>query len=85
MNKQVKWHCSDADSGPDVGLSLTLDGNRELWCGEISLKLWLDLPAEGQQLGDDTGWWIILYDPEPTVIGRCVSQEAATTMMEAIA
>jgi hypothetical protein len=85
QERAITQHCSEEDSGPDVGLSINLGGDRELWCGEISLRAWLDAGDEAQQLGDDTGWWVVLYQPEPLVIAKCVSQEAAQALMEAIA
>lgn len=83
--RTILGHSSEADSGADVGLSINLGGDRKLWCGEISRRMWLDAGDEAQKLGDDTGWWVILYQPEPFVVAKCASQEAAQAFMEAVA
>lgn len=69
----VTWHLSDEDCGPDVGISIGLGDGCMLWIGEISKDRWEEAGGTDMDLGDDFGKWIVLYEPEPIVIGRCPS------------
>jgi hypothetical protein len=85
LKGQVQWHSSDGEGGPDVGMLLALGAERYLWAGEISRSRWADAGPDAAALGNDTGWWLILYGPgETEVIGKCVSAEAAGTMIETL-
>lgn len=81
-NGHVTWHSSDEDSGPDVGMTIGLGDGRMLWVGAISRARYAE--TEGvSHLGDDFGWWIILYDQQgSTVVGKCRDAESAHTMIE---
>jgi hypothetical protein len=83
----VQWHSSDEDSGPDVGISIGLGHGRMLWCGEISRQRHADAGKEAAALGDDFGWWIILYGPpgETRVIAKCLNCYDARDMIEHLA
>jgi hypothetical protein len=69
---KVVWHCSDEEGGPDVGVSLTLDDGAQLWCGDISRKLWEDSGSEIAEIGEDGGSWLVVFGPgdDTTVIGK---------------
>src|SRR3990167_5454630 len=83
---RVTWHCSEEGGGPDVGISLGLGNGRMLWCGEITKDRWEDAGPEAAALGNDFGWWIILYAKDETkVIGKCLDQRAAQDMIETLA
>jgi hypothetical protein len=78
----LAWHCSDKDSGPDVGVSIKLGDNEVLWLGEITRKL----HAEAGCPGDDLGWWIIYYNgPASTPIAKCFDEEAARDLFDRLA
>lgn len=60
---RVVWHSSEEGSGPDVGLTIGLGGGRSLWFGEIVSTRFAVFADEHKdhQLGNDDGWWMILY------------------------
>ena len=68
----VVWHSSDEDGLPDVGVSLNLTDGAELWCGDISRKLWEGGGPEIAELGDDGGSWLVVFGPgnDTTVVGK---------------
>lgn len=76
------WHCSEEDSGPDIGVSIKLGDHALLWCGEITSRLYAE--TEGAAgLGGEDGWWIILYEGEgSTAIAKCVDAYAAKVAFE---
>lgn len=76
---------TDEDSGPDVGVSLQLGDDIELWCGEISRDAWEEAGMEAAELGAPFGWWIILYTKDKrTVIGKAVDRYVADEMVSRI-
>lgn len=77
----VCWHCSDPDSGPDVGLSLGLGGNRLLWVGEITKDAHSEGGSDVAALGDDTGWWLMIY-PSRAPLAKFANVEAARYFMD---
>lgn len=83
---QVTWHCSEEGGGPDCGYSLGLGEGRILWCGEISKSRHAEAGEEAAELGNDFGWWIILYDNQTShVVAKCVNTDVAREMVDAIA
>lgn len=85
---QVQWHCSEEDGGPDVGLLLRLDPSMFLWAGEITRADWEDGGDETAALGDDFGWWAILYEEgggRKTVLGKFVDPDTARNFIELLA
>jgi hypothetical protein len=82
-------HCSEHEGPADVGIALQLSGGRQLWCGEITRQRWneaVDANGDAALLGEDDGWWIILYSKEEAqVIGKCIDQYVASDMMDALA
>lgn len=86
MPGAVTWLSSDGESGPDVGMSIGLGDGRSLWVGEISRDLWEDGGEDVAGLGDDFGWWLILYGPNACeVLGKFVTADSARQMMDALA
>lgn len=81
---RVTWHCSEEDSGPDVGLSLGLGDGRILWVGEISNSAHEEISGAAA-LGNHFGWWLIAYTPECEVLGKFVNAEAARTFIDSLA
>jgi hypothetical protein len=57
---QQEWHSSEEDGGPDVGILFKVDDKRSVWCGEVSKKTLVE--ADADHLGDDFGFFIVLYD-----------------------
>jgi len=85
---QVQWHCSEEGSGPDVGLLLRLDASCFLWAGEITRDAWEDARPDAAELGDDCGWWAMLYEEgggRKTVLGRFIDTHTAQYFIELIA
>lgn len=82
---KITWHCSEEDGGPDVGLSLGLGDNRVLWVGAITKAAWSEGGEDVAALGGATGWWLILYTPESTVLGKLVNAEQAQDFIERMA
>ncbi|MBR1122085.1 hypothetical protein JQ628_11215 [Bradyrhizobium lablabi] len=80
----VTWHCSDEDSGPDVGISVYLGPDDRLWCGEVSRQLFDG--ADGQKhYRDDYGWFIVRYRGKETILlAKCAGEEAAREFIEQI-
>lgn len=73
----VEWHCSEEDGGPDVGVMLRLSDDKYLWAGELSRSMWEDGGPDVAALGDDFGWWIVLYEDglnKPRVLARCADE-----------
>lgn len=88
---KIFWHCSDEDSGPDVGRSLGLGNGRSLWFGDITEARYEDAGPEAAALGTSCGTWIILYGPaanETVVLGKAidgyVGEDALSTIAAAI-
>lgn len=87
---QVQWHSSEEGSGPDVGLLLRLTDTTYLWAGEILRDDWEAAGPDAAELGDDFGWWFILYEAtgtrfDKTVLGRCINQHTAQNFIDQIA
>lgn len=85
---QVQWHCSEEDGGPDVGLLLRLDASQYLWAGELLRDDWEDAGPDAAALGDDSGFWAILYEEggkRKTVLGRFIEQTVAQDFIEKMA
>jgi hypothetical protein len=83
---KVTWHCSEEGGGPDVGVSLGLGDGRILWCGEITKHRHAEAGEEAAALGDDFGWWLILYGKkESHVIAKCVNGYVARDMLDVLA
>ena len=82
---KITWHCSEEESGPDVGLSLGLGNNRVLWVGEITKAAWSQGGEDVAALGGDGGWWMILYVPELRVLGKFDDQYEAQDFIERLA
>lgn len=79
----VVWHCSEEDSGTDVGMSLKLGDTKMLWCGEITSKVYHEEGCE--EYGPENGWWLIFYDgPSNKVIARCFDSGVALHLMETL-
>lgn len=57
----IRWHCSDEDGGPDVGLELNMGEGHTLWIGDITRR-----EAESNGLPDDKGWWFVHHKPDKT-------------------
>lgn len=73
---KVQWFCSDEDSGPDVGKSLTLPDGSCLYFGEISNRTLEDhgINPEG------VSWAIVHYGKRAkTIIGQCFSVTTSET------
>ena len=85
---EVEWHCSEEDSGPDVGLLLRLDASQYLWAGEITREDWEAAGDDAKELGEDAGWWAIFYEENggrKTVLGRFVDKHTAQEFIEKLA
>lgn len=85
---QVQWHSSEENSGPDVGILLRLDASQFLWAGEITRDEWTAAGPDAEELGDDFGWWAILFEEggdRRTVLGRFVDQYTALDFIEKLA
>ena len=78
---KVCWYCSDEGSGPDVGISLGLGGGKMLWAGEITKDAYAEDEAAAA-LGDDNGWWLILYAPERCILGKFTTAFEAREFIE---
>lgn len=82
----VQWHCSEEGGGPDVGVSLGLGEGRTLWAGEISKQRHAEAGDEAAALGDDFGWWLIMYEKQSAqVIAKCLNCYEARSMFDLIA
>lgn len=81
LRGEVNWHSSDEDSGPDLGMSVGIGNGKWLYVGEISRDLHDEGGEEAAALGDDMGWWLVLY-PEQIVMGRFVGQTEAQTFVD---
>lgn len=81
----VVWHCSEEDAAtPDVGMTLGLGGGKMLWAGEISAALHARGGPEAAALGDDGGWWLVLY-PGQQILARCICAETGRELIETLA
>lgn len=82
----VTWHCSDEDTGPDVGLSVYLGENDRLWCGEISRSLFEHCRG-ADSFDSDFGWFLIRYAPnnETCLIAKFADAYQAREFIEQIA
>lgn len=80
----VTWHCSDEDSGPDVGVSLYLGPDHRLWAGEVSRSLF---DEQGKDAFDsDGGWFLIQYcGDETTLVAKFTDDMAARDFIESVA
>lgn len=82
----VGWACSDEDGGPDVGIFLGLGNGAMLWCGDITSNLYDDERPDIEQLGDESGWWIILYTKDSArVLGKTHDRYLAQDIFDEIA
>lgn len=77
----VTWHSSDINTGPDVGVTIGLGNGKTLYVGEISKDLHETGGEEAAALGDDTGWWMVMW-PEADLLARFVDRERALSFME---
>lgn len=80
----VTWHCSEEDGGPDVGISVYLGPHCRLWCGEISKTAFEELDGP-KHFDGDGGWFIVLYNPEPTLVAKCADPDDARSFIEQVA
>lgn len=79
----ITWMSSDEYSGPDCGISIGLGNDRFLYCGEISRKRWEEAGEDAAALGNDFGWWLILYEPDKTtVLGKMLDGYTASVLMD---
>lgn len=79
----ITWHSSEEDGGPDVGISVYLGNERRLWCGEISNALYNDQGAEHFESAG--GWFLIDYNPEPTLVAKFGDELVAREFVEQVA
>jgi len=79
----VTWHCSEEDGGPDVGISLYLGPKEHIWCGEMSNTLFEELGGK-EHFDSDGGWFVVHYNPEPTLIAKCAERHEAQSFIEMI-
>ena len=65
---QQRWHSTEEDGGPDVGIEIGLPDGSMLWAGEISQALHETTGDDGS----DGGWWLVHWkaNGNPLVIGR---------------
>lgn len=85
MPGAISWYGSGEDTGPDAGISVTLPGGGELWCGEASEDIFDICDIEPDNFGGVSGWWIVLSEKRTvTVLGKAVSKQAASVLMETI-
>lgn len=80
----ITWACSEEDSGPDVGISVYLGPQDRLWCGEISRSLY-DECGGSESFDGDGGWFLVRYDPHPTLIAKFSEPHIAQEFIEQIA
>lgn len=79
----VIWHQSEKGGGPDVGLSIGLGDGATLWVGEISDVQHAEGGPEAAALGDDFGWWAMLY-PDAALVAKFVNAEIARAFFDKI-
>lgn len=80
----VTWHATEEDGGPDVGISVYLGPADRLWLGEISRALF-DECRGAEHFDGDGGWFIVRYNPNPTLIAKCAHPQDAREFVEQIA
>lgn len=80
----VVWHCSEEDGGPDVGLSLGLGNGKAMWVGEITKDAHAEGGAAVAALGDDGGWWLMLY-PDRVPLAKFADRYDAQEFFECVA
>lgn len=79
---QLTQHVSGED-GPTVGWEFNLGGGRYVWGGEISEALFEDFDRDQKDaMTGYFGFFIILYEPEPRVIGKAVDEYEARALVE---
>ncbi|WP_374572595.1 hypothetical protein [Phenylobacterium sp.] len=55
---RVRWHCSEEDGGPDVGVELALGGGLTLYAGELADET---VKSHGIKAASPSGWWLVLW------------------------
>ncbi len=83
----VVWHSSEEGGRPDVGYHIGLPGGASLWIGEVARAEWDDFDEDEQALGNDGGWWMIVYaaDGRRHVLGRSPSWPIVCEAVDALA
>lgn len=81
---RIVWHCSEEDGGPDVGMSLGLGHGWAMWVGEITRAAHADGGEAVAALGDDCGWWLMIY-PDHVPLARFADVEGAHEFFDYIA
>ena len=80
----LTWHCTEEDGGPDVGISVYIGPNDHIWCGEISKKCFEEASG-AEHFSSDGGWFIVRYNPRPTLIAKCGDIEDGRQFIEQVA
>lgn len=81
----VRWHGSEPDSGPDVGITLGLGGGDVLWVGTIPDEAYDENDADIRNLGGHTGNWWLIAEPGATPIARFTNRHDAKAFVELLA
>lgn len=70
---QQRWHSTEEDGGPDVGIEVGMPDDSTIWFGEVSTSLWQR--CGGDEVSPDGGWWVVHYrkGAEPLVLGRILA------------
>lgn len=80
----VRWHGSDADSGPDEGITVGLGGGDVFWVGLIPDDAYDERNPEVTALGAQTGWWLIL-EPGAEPVAKFTNRHDAKLFSEMLA
>lgn len=65
----ITWHSSAEDSGPDVGLSVRIGPDDDLYAGEISDALF-ERHKGAARFGSSAGWFLVRFGKETEIIAR---------------
>lgn len=79
----VIWHTSEEGGGPDVGISIGLGNGKSLWIGEITSERYADGGDDAKALGDDSGWWMMIY-PDCLPLAKFTNGEGARELSDQI-
>lgn len=64
---EIEHHVAGSEAdGETVGWRHVIDDDRCVWCGEIPKSRFNE--ADCDALGDDVGWFIVLYDKRSAVV-----------------
>jgi hypothetical protein len=81
----VRWHTTDGNEGPDIGITVSLGEGRILWLGTIPEDAHDTTDPEIASLGGSPGSYWLVLEPGHTPVARFTNRHDAKLLAEMLA